>query len=76
VLAGGHLGEDGTFRSVIPDAQHASMVVYVDVDALEPAIAKADPGDDLADLKPVKAVGLSTWTDEGVTRFSFKLTTN
>ena len=32
VLAGGHLGDDDTFRSVVPDAGAASSVFYVDID--------------------------------------------
>jgi len=80
VLSGGELGDDGTFTSVVPDAENASSVVYLNVDALEPAIAKAAAGEDpqdLANLTPLRAVGMSTWTDDdGVARFSLKVTTN
>jgi Protein of unknown function (DUF3352) len=79
VLEGGDLGGDDTFTSVVRDSAHASAVLYVDIDALEPAITKAFAGDDahdLANLIPLRAVGLSTWTDNGVTRLSFKVTTN
>lgn len=79
LLAGGNLGDDGTFRSVVPDAADASSVFYVNVDAFEPAITKLAAGEDakdLANLTPLRAVGISTWTDDGVTRFSVKISTN
>ena len=78
VLAGGHLGDDDTFRSVVPDAGAASSVFYVNIDSLEPSIRKAAAGDQetVDNVTPVRAVGISTWTDSGVIRFSFKVTTN
>ena len=79
VLAGGDLGGSDAFTSVVPDAAHASAVFYVNIDALEPAFTKMMSGADsrdLANLKPLRAIGMSTWTDGGVLRFSFKLTTN
>jgi hypothetical protein len=79
VLAGGDLGGSDAFTSVVPDAAHASTVFYVNIDALEPAFTKMMSGADsrdLANLKPLQAIGISTWTDGGVLRFSFKLTTN
>ena len=39
------LGDDDTFRGVVPDAGDASSVFYVNLDALEPAITKAAAGD-------------------------------
>lgn len=79
VLKGGGLGSDGTFTGVVPDAAHASSVIYVDFDALEPAILKASGGADqqeLANLTPLRALGLSSWLDNGVARFSLRLTTD
>jgi hypothetical protein len=79
LLAGGNLGDDGTFRSVVPDAADASSVFYVNVDAFEPAITKLAAGEDakdLANLTPLRAVGISTRTDNGVTRFSLKVSTD
>src|SRR5262249_13879036 len=78
VLAGGDLGDDATFTGVVPDAGHASSVVYVDMDALQQAITQADAGDQqtLANLTPLKAIGLSAWTDDGVARFSLKISTD
>ncbi len=78
VLKGGSLGDDDAFHGVVPDAGDASSLFYVNVDALEPSIAKAAAGDqDTVDnLKPLRAVGMSSWNDDGVVRFSFKVTTN
>ena len=79
VLKGGDLGDDDAFRSVVPDAGRAGSVIYVNVDAFEPALKKlasAGSEDDIANLVPLRAVGLSSWVDDGVTRFSFKVTTN
>jgi hypothetical protein len=78
LLDGGHLGDDDTFQGVVPDAANASSVIYVDVDALEPAIKKAAAGDPktLDNLTPLRAIGMSTWRDGDTVRFSFKITTS
>ena len=78
VLRGGNLGDDDTFTGVVPDAAHASSVLYANFDALEPIIEKSNPDDPqtLANLVPLRAIGLSTSTDNGVIRFSFKVTTD
>jgi hypothetical protein len=78
LLKGGSLGDDDTFRGVIPDAANASSVVFVNVDALEPAITQVAAGDQetLDNLEPLRAVGISSWRDGDTVRFSFKVTTN
>jgi hypothetical protein len=78
VLDGGALGDDGTFTSAVPDAGDASSVLYVNVDALEPSITKAAAGDQetVDNVTPLRAVGISSWNDDGVIRFSFKVSTN
>ena len=78
LLEGGNLGDDDTFRGVVPDAAHASSVLYVNLDALEPAISKAAAGDQetLDNLTPLRAIGVSTWHDGDTIRFSFKISTN
>ena len=78
VLAGGDLGGDDTFLGVVPDATHASTVVYVDLDRLEPAISQVAAGDKeaLDNLTPLRALGVSAWNDDGVARFSLKVSTN
>jgi hypothetical protein len=78
LLAGGHLGDDETFRSVVPDAAKASSLFFVNIDALEPSITKAAAGDQetIDNVTPLRAFGLSSWTDDAVTRFSLKVSTN
>ncbi|MGC4112452.1 MAG: hypothetical protein QM747_18925 [Nocardioides sp.] len=78
VLAGGDLASDDTFKDVVPDVAHASAVLYFNFDALEPALEKASPGDasDLANLTPLRAIGISSWLDSGVAKFSIKVSTD
>jgi hypothetical protein len=78
VLGGGDLGDNDTFTGAVPDAGEASSVLFVNVDALEPSITKAAAGDQetVDNLKPLQAFGLSSWNDDGVIRFSFKVSTN
>ena len=78
VLDGGDLGDNATFTSAVPDAGDASSLFYVNVDALEPSITKAAAGDQetIDNVKPLQSVGLSSWNDDGVIRFSFKVSTN
>jgi len=79
VLDGGGLGDDDTFRSVVPDAGDASSVLYINVDAFEPALGNLASGGsqgDIANVIPLRAVGLSAWNDGDVLRFSFKVSTN
>jgi hypothetical protein len=78
VLAGGHLGDTDAFRGVVPDAGDASVVVYVNVDDLQKMVAQLS-GDDreVADnIAPLKALGFSGWTDDGVARTSLTISTN
>ena len=65
VAAAGKLGSSDTFTSVVPNADKASGVVYVSFDALEGAIKALAGGDEevAANLAPLKAFGLSGWTD-------------
>jgi hypothetical protein len=78
VLEGGHLGDDGTFRSAVADVADASSVFYVSIDALEPSITKAAAGDQetLDNVTPLRAIGMSAWKDGDVARFSLTVTTN
>jgi hypothetical protein len=78
VLAGGSLGDDGTFQGVVPDAGDAANVVFVNIDDLESQIEKASTGDptEFDNVRPLRAIGASSWNDGGVVRFSFKITTN
>jgi hypothetical protein len=78
ILAGGHLGDSDAFRGVIPDAAHASAVLYVNIDDLEHAISQASVDDKVIidNVSPLRAIGFSSWMDGEVARTSFKITTN
>jgi hypothetical protein len=76
VLAGGHLGDDGAFRSVVPDASDAASLFYLNVDSLEASIAKLASAQKMGDLPPLRAIGMSSWRDGESLRFSFKGSTN
>jgi hypothetical protein len=78
VLDGGRLGDDDTFKGVVPDAGDSSTLFYVDLDAIEPSISQAAAGDQetLDNITPLRAVGMSTSNDNGIVRFSFKVTTD
>ena len=78
LLDGGDLGSDDTFRSVVPDADNAGTVFYVNLDALEPAITTLAAGDQqtLDNLEPLRAVGISSSRDGDTVRFSFKVSTD
>ena len=78
LLDGGNLGNDDTFRGVVPDAGGASSVLFVNLDSLEPAITKAAAGDTetLDNITPLRAMGMSTRNDGGTIKLSFKVTTN
>jgi hypothetical protein len=78
ILAGGHLGDSAAFRGVVPDAGHASLVLYVDVDDLEKPLTDlfGNTDDITANLTPLQALGFSAWTDGDVTRTALEISTN
>jgi hypothetical protein len=78
ILAGGHLGDTDAFRAVVPDAGHASLVFYVDLDNLDKVVSQVSAGDqEVADnLKPLRAFGFSVWTDGDVARSSLEISTD
>jgi hypothetical protein len=84
VSAGGDLGSNGTFTSVVPHAAEASQIFYVDFDSadwLSRAITES-AGDDptahqiAADVEPLKALGFSSWDDGGTQHSLLKITTD
>ena len=78
ILAGGHLGDTDAFRSVVPDADHAGVVVFVDLDDLQKMVGQLAAGDDqvTSNLAPLKAFGFSGWVDDDVARTSLKISTD
>jgi hypothetical protein len=78
VLAGGHLGDTDAFRAVIPDAGHASVVVYLNVDDLDKVVSQLASGDQqvVDNVAPLRSLGFSAWMDSDVARTSLKISTD
>lgn len=86
-LAGaGELGDAPAFRDAVPRADRAGGVLYVDfsagdgwverlVEGYEGALEGQAPADIAENLRPLEALGITTWTDEGVQRGLLRLTT-
>jgi hypothetical protein len=78
----GDLGDNDTFKKVVPEADKASTVFYVDFNSKwRDAIAKAigDSGgskDFLANTEPLEGFGFSSWSDGGTSHLLVKLTTD
>ena len=78
LAADGGLGDSKTFTSVVPDADGASMVAFVDFDANGDWLAEL-AGDDAEvkrNIEPLKAAGLSAWADEDAQHVKLRLTTD
>jgi hypothetical protein len=78
ILSSGTLGDSDTFRSVVPDAGHAGLVVYLDLDLLQKAAAQLTGQDPtvIANVAPLRAFGFSAWNDGGVARTSLRISTD
>jgi hypothetical protein len=78
ILAGGTLGSTAAFGSVVPEADRAGEVFYVNIDDLEQAISQAAGGDQSVtdNVSPLQALGFSTWTDADALHGSLKISTN
>jgi hypothetical protein len=89
-LAGeGDLGDEESFRAVVPDADVATAVMYVGFDAgdgwLERTVVEVSAmfwasDDDSAKIRenmdPLDAVGMSSWVDGDVVRATFRISTD
>jgi hypothetical protein len=83
LAAGGSLGEVPAFERVVPEAERASSVFYVNFDAgngwAEELGRMVSDGDSevTKNLAPLDALGMSGWTDdEGVQHGLLALTTD
>lgn len=80
VLEDGDLGDDDVFKDVVREADDAAMVLFVNVDEIEKAIAEAlgetDDDEFFDNLKPISGFGVSAWTDDGVAHSVARLTTD
>ncbi len=78
VLEDGGLGDSDTFRGVIREADRASMVLYVDFDAGDNWLVSLAGSDRrlAANLEPLAAFGVSTWSEGDAVHVSLRLTTD
>lgn len=77
----GDLGDDDTFKAVVPDADDASSILYVNFDAsddwLDTLLRDLGAPDELVtNLAPLSAVGISSWTEDDTTHGLLKVTTD
>jgi len=77
----GNLGDEDVYQDVLPDADRAASVVFVNVDAGDDWLvrlleAAGAPDDVLENVRPLSALGIATWTDGDVTHATAKLTTD
>ncbi|MEV2269052.1 DUF3352 domain-containing protein [Nonomuraea africana] len=72
----GALGESEAFTTAIPDADAATFALFVDVDKLEPLYINSLEGDDQANAKVFRAVGLSGKQSGGEASFSLRVLFN
>ncbi|MGH3364418.1 MAG: DUF3352 domain-containing protein [Nocardioidaceae bacterium] len=73
LAAEGDLGSDASFQDVVPDADRANSVFYLDIDEVEGWVIQAmqqggqigpDEKKVLDNLAPLRALGMSSWVDE------------
>jgi Protein of unknown function (DUF3352) len=78
VLDGGTLGDTAAFRSVVPEADRAGEVFYINIDDLEHAISQLSGGDQSItdNVAPLQAFGFSAWVDGEVARTSLQVSTD
>lgn len=83
LLGDGGLGESERFEEVVEEADQASVLLFVDLDAAwidevsEMAAAGGEGADEVvANVEPLSALGMSSWTEDGTARFSLQLTTD
>ena len=77
-LAGdGGLADSETFQDVVPEADRAGNVVYVDFDAGD-WLTGLSQGDQeaQANLEPLSALGISSWLEDGTSHGTLRLTTD
>jgi hypothetical protein len=78
LLAGGHLGDTRAFQDVVPSPDHASEVLFVDIDRFEKSIAEGAGSDQqtIDNVKPLEAFGFSAWVDGDLGHLSLRVSTN
>lgn len=76
LLGDGGLGDTAAYQGVVRNSDEASAVLYVNFDANDWLTGLAEgQGEVRANLEPLEALGVSSWTDDGVTHGLVRLTT-
>ncbi len=77
----GDLGDSETFQSVVNDAATQDAVMYLDFDAIEDAVVESmqssgESDDDIANVKPLRAFGISGGYDGEYVKSTARLSVN
>ncbi len=73
LVKGGNLGSDGAFTKAVEDADKAQFGAFVDLNKLEKLYLPSMPANDRANLKVLKAVGMSGTTAEDGGTFTLRV---
>ncbi|MGH3345846.1 MAG: DUF3352 domain-containing protein, partial [Nocardioides sp.] len=77
LIEGGTLGESDSYRAVVPEADRAAAVMYVDFDAGSWLDSLAEGDQEVADnVEPLSSFGVSSWLEDGTTFGEIRLTTD
>lgn len=76
LLAGGKLGETSAYQSVITQDKPSSVLFFNFERASELLTSLGADSKNVAELKPLQALGLQTWQEDGLTHSLMKLTTD
>jgi hypothetical protein len=78
IIGDGVLGDTETFRDVVPEAERAGAIVFVNFDAGDAWLDALAEGDREAkdNLEPLEALGISAWQDGETGHGLVRLTTD
>ncbi|HLO36530.1 MAG TPA: DUF3352 domain-containing protein [Candidatus Deferrimicrobium sp.] len=77
VLKQGRLGDSAAFKGVIPEADKASALLFVNFDAGDWLTGLAQGDQEIADnLKPLQGLGMSAWRDGDTSHAVLRITTD
>lgn len=78
VLADGSLGDSDVFRDVVPDAEIASAIFFINFDAGDGWLVKAadDDAEVAANLEPLSGLGISAWQEDDAAHGLVRITTD
>ncbi len=78
VLEGGNLADTEAFGEVVPEADRAAAIFFVNFDAGDGWLARAAQGDQQAvdNIEPMRAFGFSTWLEGNTAHTLVRFTTD